>query len=152
MRLSLILTFVGLVSAIGGGQAIAQSNDVLARVRQAAEVCHASVTAASADRPEVWRRASAAGFVQPAPDQPREWKGDGMTVQLEPLNLACKVTVSGPGLRPTAIISTVGDWARSAGFVAGQHPRFPISMESADHYLDGRAWPDRFAFELGWLD
>ncbi len=75
-----------------------------------------------------------------------------MTVQVELSTLDCKVTVNGPGLRPTAIISAVGEWARNVGFVAVQNPRLPLSMETTDHYLDGRSSPDRFVIELGWLD
>lgn len=156
MRLTLFLSGFMLASTFVGNTAVAQSSEVLARVRQATEFCRLSVTAADTDRSDVWRRATEAGFIQSASDQPRHWEGDGMTVQVAPGVLqgvpACHVLVRGTGLRPTAIVSVVGEWARGVGFAAVPNARLPISMQSSDLYLDGRTSQDQILMEIGWRD
>lgn len=135
--------------------AAAQSATALERITQAAELCHASIRASDADRPKVWEAARIIPFDQSAPDQPRTWSDDSLSVRIAPGMIygvpGCRVVVSGT-FRPTAVMSSVGDWARAAGFAAAQNPKLLFSMQTDDHYLDARRTPDGMVLEFGWRD
>lgn len=136
--------------------AVAQSTVVLERVSRAAEVCRSSITASNDGRPHVWSRAIEEQFIQDAPDQAYSWSDGGTSVLLAPGTIygapACEVVVSGASLRPTAVISAIGAWARSVGFVAVENPGLLFSMQTDDLYLDARSRPDGLSMEFGWRD
>lgn len=137
------------------GSAWAQSPAALDKITGAAELCNASIRVSDGDRPKLWETAGAIGLQRDAPDQPYMWTDDTVTMRVAPglINgiTGCTIKLSG-SMRPTAIISAVAGWARTAGYVAANYPDLLFSMQTDGHYLDAQRTPDGMTMEFGWRD